>query len=154
MRQDHICLLQDNRNVPIRYAQLLKTIRKDKQVPLGGIRALKALLGRVLARGEYCYRDLPEPPGHRFQPSPGCCRGETLRNSLTRTAYSLRLNSQQTTRLLRRINVPAEFFDNVVKPTFTGRSGIVYVLPEIQSMSEIFASYNDVELDRRAEMHN
>ena len=46
------------------------------------------------------------------------------------------------------INVPAKFFDNVVKPAFTGRSGIVYVLPETLSISEIFKSYYDVELGR------
>jgi hypothetical protein len=46
------------------------------------------------------------------------------------------------------INVPAKFFDNVVKPAFTGKSGIVYVLPEIRSISEIFKSYYDVELGR------
>jgi hypothetical protein len=46
------------------------------------------------------------------------------------------------------INVPAKFFDNVVRPTFTGTSGIVYVLPENRSISEIFKSYYDVELDR------
>ena len=46
------------------------------------------------------------------------------------------------------INVPARFFDNVVSPTFTGTSGIVYVLPEIRSISEIFKSYYDVELRR------
>jgi len=46
------------------------------------------------------------------------------------------------------INVPAKFFDNVVKPTFTGTRGIVYVLPETRSISEIFKSYYDVELGR------
>lgn len=46
------------------------------------------------------------------------------------------------------INVPADFFDDVVKPTFTGRSGIVYVLPEIRSIGEIFKSYYDVERSR------
>lgn len=46
------------------------------------------------------------------------------------------------------INVPAKFFDNVVRPTFTGTSGIVYVLPEIRSISEIFKSYYDVESGR------
>jgi hypothetical protein len=46
------------------------------------------------------------------------------------------------------INVPAKFFDNVVKPTFTGTSGIVYVLPEIRPISEIFKSYYDGELGR------
>ncbi len=43
------------------------------------------------------------------------------------------------------INVPAEFYDNVVSPAFTGTYGIVYVLPETRSNSEIFASYYDVE---------
>lgn len=43
------------------------------------------------------------------------------------------------------INVPAKFFDKVVKPAFTKTMGIVYVLPEIRSKSEIFASYYDVE---------
>ena len=46
------------------------------------------------------------------------------------------------------INVPAKFFDNVVKPTFTGKGSIVYVLPEIRSISETFKSYYDVELGR------
>ena len=31
------------------------------------------------------------------------------------------------------INVPAKFFENVVRPAFTGTSGIVYVLPETRS---------------------
>jgi hypothetical protein len=43
------------------------------------------------------------------------------------------------------INVPAKFFDNVVKPAFTKTMGIVYVLPEIRSKNEIFALYYDVE---------
>jgi hypothetical protein len=32
-----------------------------------------------------------------------------------------------------------------VSPAFTGTYGIVYVLPETRSNSEIFASYYDVE---------
>jgi hypothetical protein len=43
------------------------------------------------------------------------------------------------------INVPAKFYNNVVSPAFTGTYGIVYVLPETQSISEIFALYYDVE---------
>jgi hypothetical protein len=43
------------------------------------------------------------------------------------------------------INVPAAFFDNVVLPTFTGTDGIVYVLPDTQSINEIFNSYYDVD---------
>jgi hypothetical protein len=43
------------------------------------------------------------------------------------------------------INVPAKFFDTVVKPAFTKKTGIVYILPEVKSKKEIFASYYDVE---------
>ena len=43
------------------------------------------------------------------------------------------------------INVPAKFFDNVVSPAFTGTNGIVYVLPETRSKSEIFALYYDID---------
>jgi hypothetical protein len=43
------------------------------------------------------------------------------------------------------INVPVKFFDNVVSPAFIGTCGIVYVLPEIRSNSEIFESYYDVD---------
>jgi len=42
------------------------------------------------------------------------------------------------------INVPAKFFDSVVRPVFTGTNGIVYVLPETRLAREVFASY-DVE---------
>lgn len=43
------------------------------------------------------------------------------------------------------INVPAEFFNKVISPTFTGVSGVVYVLPETRSNREVFASYYEVE---------
>lgn len=43
------------------------------------------------------------------------------------------------------INVPAKFYDNVVRPAFTGTNGIAYVLPETRSAREVFASYYDVE---------
>lgn len=43
------------------------------------------------------------------------------------------------------INVPAKFYNNVVSPAFTGTNGIVYVLPDTRSISEIFALYYDVE---------
>lgn len=42
------------------------------------------------------------------------------------------------------INVPAKFYDKVVRPAFTGTNGIVYVLPETRPAREVFASY-DVE---------
>jgi hypothetical protein len=37
------------------------------------------------------------------------------------------------------INVPAEFYDKVIIPTFTGTIGIVYILPESKSVGEVFA---------------
>jgi len=39
------------------------------------------------------------------------------------------------------INVPANFFDRVVRPAFTGTSGVVYVLPETRPASKVFGSY-------------
>jgi hypothetical protein len=42
------------------------------------------------------------------------------------------------------INVPTKFYENVVRPAFTGTDGIVYVLPETKLASKVFASY-DVE---------
>ncbi len=48
------------------------------------------------------------------------------------------------------INVPAEYFNNVVSPTFKGTYGIVYVLPDTRPIKEIFNSYYDVELERQS----
>jgi hypothetical protein len=46
------------------------------------------------------------------------------------------------------INVPVNFYNEIVRPAFTETYGIVYVLPETHSISEIFDSYYDVELGR------
>jgi len=43
------------------------------------------------------------------------------------------------------INVPAKFFDKVVEPAFTGTPGIVYILPEVKSIHEVFPTYYDVD---------
>jgi hypothetical protein len=43
------------------------------------------------------------------------------------------------------INVPADFFDKVVKPSFTGTGGMVYILPEIRPIKEVFVTYYEVE---------
>ncbi len=43
------------------------------------------------------------------------------------------------------INVPVTFYNKVVDPTFTGTSGIVYVLPETRPVRQVFGSY-DVEV--------
>jgi len=40
------------------------------------------------------------------------------------------------------INVPADFFRNVVRTAFQGTNGIVYVLPETRSPQQVFTSYD------------
>lgn len=40
------------------------------------------------------------------------------------------------------INVPARFYENVVRPAFSGSDGIVYVLPETRPAREVFGSYD------------
>jgi hypothetical protein len=47
------------------------------------------------------------------------------------------------------INVPAKFFDTVVDPTLKGTNGIVYILPEVKSMREVFPDYYDVNDNSR-----
>jgi hypothetical protein len=42
------------------------------------------------------------------------------------------------------INVPVQFYEKVVSPTFTLTNGVVYVLPETRSAQAVFGSY-DVE---------
>ena len=42
------------------------------------------------------------------------------------------------------INVPIKFYNEVVNPSFLASKGIVYVLPEVKAVREVFASY-DVE---------
>ena len=41
------------------------------------------------------------------------------------------------------INVPGRFFDAVIRPTFKGTSGVVYVLPETRSPQEVFGSFRE-----------
>jgi hypothetical protein len=43
------------------------------------------------------------------------------------------------------INVPQEFFNDVVSASFKSTNGIVYVLPETRTNHTVFASYYDVE---------
>jgi hypothetical protein len=40
------------------------------------------------------------------------------------------------------INVPVHFYEKVISPSFTGTSGIVYVLPETRPVREVFGSYD------------
>jgi hypothetical protein len=39
------------------------------------------------------------------------------------------------------INVPVKFYEDVVLDAFAGRTGIVYILPEIKTIEEIFQSF-------------
>ena len=39
------------------------------------------------------------------------------------------------------INLPVQFYNKVLSPSFTGTDGIVYVLPETRSAREVFGSY-------------
>jgi len=43
------------------------------------------------------------------------------------------------------INVPAQFFDNVVRPAFKDTHGIVYILPEMKDVRAVFPAYYDVD---------
>jgi hypothetical protein len=45
------------------------------------------------------------------------------------------------------INVPAKFYDTVVQPAFTGASGVVYILPEVRSLSAVFTGYRAASAD-------
>ncbi len=47
------------------------------------------------------------------------------------------------------INGPVRFYEKVVSPTFTGTSGIVYVLPETRSAREVFGSYDVQDSSRK-----
>jgi hypothetical protein len=38
------------------------------------------------------------------------------------------------------INVPKKFYENIVAPTFSGTEGIVYILPELGSVREVFGT--------------
>jgi hypothetical protein len=50
------------------------------------------------------------------------------------------------------INVSKNFFEQVVQSAFTGTNGIVYILPEIKSMRDVFPAYYDV--DERSQMQS
>jgi hypothetical protein len=46
------------------------------------------------------------------------------------------------------VNVPAPFYDDVVLKAFVGARGIVYILPEVKKLSQVFA-INDVGAQAR-----
>ena len=47
------------------------------------------------------------------------------------------------------INVPRAFYDQVVSPAFAGARGIVYVLPEVRRLAEVFGSLRPTSYSKR-----
>lgn len=43
------------------------------------------------------------------------------------------------------INVPVKFYEQVVLKTFTNTSGIVYILPEIKTIKDVFPAFVDAD---------
>lgn len=66
----------------------------------------------------------------------------------TTTASEHRLERLASGRLEDRriswgcINVPVAFFDSHVAPLFVGRRAVVYVLPEVKSLQQVFVGYD------------
>jgi hypothetical protein len=128
--------------------------------------AAPALLGvargdhTVPGIGERAYAEMPPKdrttPAGRFVAELGMSlRGEdvlwvdyesavSLHRVVTTTPKERRLERLATpTSLDNRIsygciNVPAQFYESVVRPTFSGTEGIVYVLPETRPVGEFF----------------
>jgi hypothetical protein len=46
------------------------------------------------------------------------------------------------------INVPAAFYKDVVRQTFTGTQGVVYVLPEVRTLAEVFPAMHLAATDK------
>jgi hypothetical protein len=43
------------------------------------------------------------------------------------------------------INIPPGFYDSVIKPAFQANRGLVYVLPEVKTLAEVFPTAYDVQ---------
>jgi hypothetical protein len=43
------------------------------------------------------------------------------------------------------INVPIDFFDRTLLPAFKSTRGVVYILPEVKAMRDVFPHYHDVD---------
>ncbi|WP_418318830.1 hypothetical protein [Piscinibacter sakaiensis] len=50
------------------------------------------------------------------------------------------------------INMPTDFYDTVMVPTFRGKRGMVYVLPEVRSFDEVFPATYDVAARYRSSL--
>ena len=70
-------------------------------------------------------------------------------NAKERRAERLATPSPQDNRISYGcINVPVDFFAQVVSPAFKGTNGIVYVLPETRPMQQVFTLYDVQERAR------
>lgn len=49
------------------------------------------------------------------------------------------------------INVPVEFYEKIVQPTFAGAKGVAYVLPETRPLEQVFADFRPQD-DSRSEL--
>jgi hypothetical protein len=50
------------------------------------------------------------------------------------------------------INMPVEFFENVLKPAFNASYGVVYVLPEVKTLAEVFPAAHELAARRGSAM--
>lgn len=72
----------------------------------------------------------------------------SLHRVVTSSPKERRLQRLESQNLLERrisygcINVPVNFYDQVISPAFTGTNGVVYVLPDTRSIQEVFGSYS------------
>jgi hypothetical protein len=163
---DWIVDSRDNQNLP--FVVVDKIDARIFVFDAGGriLGAAPALLG--LARGDYTVpgigerklSDMPPAtrttPAGRFVAAMGMdARGEdvvwvdydaavSLHRVITTNPEERRLERLATpTPLDNRIsfgciNVPAKFYDMVVRPAFSGTTGIVYILPETRPAREVF----------------
>ena len=51
------------------------------------------------------------------------------------------------------INLPAKFYEKVLRPTVDAQGAVIYVLPETRPLQETFASFYDVTSDLRTAQH-
>jgi len=107
----------------------LSSIRPDERVTPAG--RFVASLGSNLAAKEVLWVDYASAVSlHRV------VTNNPRENRLQRLATESALDNRIS---YGCINVPAAFFDDVVKPSFSGTDGIVYVLPETGPLDMVFA---------------
>lgn len=107
----------------------LSSIRPDERVTPAG--RFVASLGSNLAAKEVLWVDYASAVSlHRV------VTNNPRENRLQRLASESALDNRIS---YGCINVPAAFFDDVVKPSFSGTDGIVYVLPETGPLDMVFA---------------